>query len=71
MPIPFKSYQEADAYVSDLGGVFVASSGTPKLGGYFERSRLPDGTHATISNGPWGARAPFTWTVTIVGLDET
>lgn len=40
--------------------------GNPGEGGYAERWNAPNGQAFRISNGPWNALKPFTWTVELI-----
>jgi hypothetical protein len=48
-------------YADSQSWKLSSTFGYPGQGGYTEIYNAPDGTRHKISNGPWNAAQPFTW----------
>ena len=58
----FSTYEAARRSICG-DAVITATFGHPGEGGYSEYRRTVGGARWSISNGPWDAVRPFTWTV--------
>lgn len=54
---------EALNHAAAQGWRLSSTFGHPGCGQYAEIYRAPDGSRHEISNGPWDALEPFTWTI--------